>query len=178
MHLTRALAPLIDRELDVRRALRSRAAALHRVVADKKSDGNQAWRSYHERAFSAEEEARAAMADTSAKLYETASPLLQRLRDADSQLGLTDAEIRAAMEDAGFGKTELDTLWRDGCRRNGTAPVCRRACPAPPSSRREAAAEAAWPDAPALRTARWGVAWWCDECAGWRGSRATLMRRA
>ena len=73
-HLIRAATPLRVRRLKVADALRARAAALHRTVADKKSEGNQAWRSYYERGFGTEAATEAAMADVDAKLYEVASP--------------------------------------------------------------------------------------------------------
>ena len=86
---------------------------MHRVVADKKSQGNQAWRSYYERGFGTQAATEAAMVDVEEKLAEAATPVLLRLRAAGSELGLADAEIRAEFEDAGFGKAELDAFWRD-----------------------------------------------------------------
>ena len=47
-HLARAATPLRVRRLNVADALRARAAALRRTVADKKSEGNRAWREFHE----------------------------------------------------------------------------------------------------------------------------------
>ena len=112
MHLVRATTPLRIRGLDVRRALRSRAAAMHRVLADKKSEGNAAWRDHYDRAFRTEAER--IIDEAEAKLAEAATPILQRLRDAGGELGLTDAEIRAEFEDAGFGKGDLDTFFEHG----------------------------------------------------------------
>ena len=114
MHLTRAVTPLRIRELDVRQALRSRAAALHRVVADKKSQGNQAWRSYYERGFGTGAATEAAMVDVEEKLAEAATPVLLRLRAAGGELGLTDVEIRTEFKDAGFGEGDLDTFFEHG----------------------------------------------------------------
>ena len=113
MHLTRAVTPLRIRELDVRQALRSRSAALHRVVADKRSQGNQAWRSYYERGFGTQAATEAVMVDVEEKLFEAATPVLLRLRAAGSELGLTNAEIKAEFRDAGFGKEELEAFFRD-----------------------------------------------------------------
>ena len=46
-HLSRAATPLRVRRLKVADALRARAAALHRTVADRKSEANRAWREFY-----------------------------------------------------------------------------------------------------------------------------------
>ena len=113
-HLTRAATPLRVRRLNVADALRARAASLHRTVADKKSEGNRAWREFYEYGYSSGERAREAVSAAQDRLYEVATPVLQRLVDAASQLGMTDDEIRVQLRNAGFGKAELDTFFTDG----------------------------------------------------------------
>ena len=113
-HLTRATTPLRVRRLKVADALRARAAALHRTVADKKSEGNRAWREFHDYGYSTEARAREAVRNAQDRLYEVATPILQRLVDAARQLGMTEEEIRTQLRDAGFGKSELDTFFSDG----------------------------------------------------------------
>ena len=54
------------------------------------------------------------MSDAQDRLYEVATPVLQRLADAASQLGMTEAEVREQLRDAGFGEAELDTFPTDG----------------------------------------------------------------
>ena len=113
-HLTRAVTPLRVRRLKVADALRARAAALRRTVADKKSEGNRVWREFHEYGYSTEARAREAVRDAQEKLYEVATPIVQRLVDAASQLGMTEQEIREQLRNAGFGQRELDTFFTDG----------------------------------------------------------------
>ena len=96
------------------RPARARAAVLHRTVADKKSEGNRAWREFYEYGYSAEQRAREAVSDAQDRLYEVATQILQRLVDAASQLGMTEEEIRTQLRNAGFGQTELDTFFTDG----------------------------------------------------------------
>ena len=113
-HLTRAATPLRVRRLKVADALRARAAALHRTVADKKSEGNRAWREFHEYGYSTEDRAQEAVRNAQDRLYEVATPILQRLVDAASQLGMAEEEIREQLRNASFGKGELDTFFTDG----------------------------------------------------------------
>ena len=54
------------------------------------------------------------MSDAQARLYDVATPILQRLVDSASVLGLTDSEIREQLRNAGFGEAELDTFFTDG----------------------------------------------------------------
>ena len=54
------------------------------------------------------------MSDAQDRLYEVATPILKRLVDAASQLGMTEEETREQLRNAGFGRAELDTFLTDG----------------------------------------------------------------
>ena len=84
------------------------------MVADKKNEWSRAWCEFHGYGCSAEDRAREAVSDAQARLYEVATPVLQRLVDAASQLGMAEDEIRAQLRNAGFGKTEINTFLTDG----------------------------------------------------------------